>query len=194
MSDQSNPNGGNSDNSGFTAPPNAPGQDVSRLSKAALDAWLSGQGEPPEWLGLYEQLLSERTEEGRPRWDWRKALYIAWRCVPPSFRQPRYEHELATLLGLTNTRTIRQWRERDPGIEERIAELPRQMLMDHVSAVLSALVTVASDADPKAHADRKLFLEMTGQYKPRSVQDLNVNVGDLSDEELEAIVAAKGNG
>lgn len=194
MSDQETLTGGNSDNSGFTAPPNAPGQAVSHATKAQLDDWLWLQTEQPTWRSLYEQLLQERTEHGKPRWDWRKALYIAWRCVPPALREPRYESELATRLGLTNTRTIRQWREKDPEIDKRVAELPRQMLMDHVSAVMSALVIVASDADPKSHPDRKMFLEMVGEYKPRGGLDLNVNLNELSDEQLQAIIDGKGGG
>ncbi|MCL4864132.1 MAG: hypothetical protein KJZ93_32285 [Caldilineaceae bacterium] len=170
----------NSDFSGFTAPANAPGQDASRAGKASLDAWLEGQEESPPWRTLYEDLLvetvivedSDGKTRRRPRWDWRRALYIAWRCVPPALREPKTEQELASLLGLTNTRTIRAWREKDPEIEERIAKLPKTLLMDHVSAVMVALVTVASEADAKAHPDRKLFLEMTGHYKPRSVQEI----------------------
>jgi hypothetical protein len=168
MSNQGDLNQTNSDNSGFTAPANAPGQAESHRSKAELDDWLGEQREQPTWRALYDQLLQERTEQGRPRWDWRTALYIAWRCVPPALREPRYEHDLATLLGLTNTRTIRQWREKDPQIDERIAALPRELLMDHVSAVMSALVTVASSPAPQAHPDRKLFLEMVGEYRTRS--------------------------
>jgi hypothetical protein len=194
MPDQEDTNQTNSDNSGFTAPPNAPGQAISHASKASLDDWLGEQREQPTWRALYDQLLQERTEQGRPRWDWRKALYIAWRCVPPALREPRYESELATLLGLTNTRTIRQWREKDPEIDERIAALPRELLMDHVSAVMSALVTVASSPAPQAHPDRKLFLEMVGEYKPKGGLDLNVNVSELSDEQLQALAGGQGSG
>lgn len=189
MNDQERTDRTNSDNSGFTAPVGAPGQDVSRASKAVLDAWLGRQQEPPPWRALYDQLLAETilVEDStgklrrRPRWNWRRALYIAWRCVPPALREPKTEQGLATLLGLTNTRTIRAWREKDPEIEERIASLPREMLMDHVSAVMSALVTVASEADSKGYQDRRLFLEMTGHYKPRSVQEIaGEGGGDLN--------------
>lgn len=172
--------GGTSDNaafSGFTAPANAPGQTESRLYKAAVDSWLSEQEQQPAWRALYDELLTERTEAGRPRWDWRRALYIAWRSVPPMLREPKYERGLIGILGLTSTRTIRQWREKDPGIEERIAALPREMLLDHVSGVMAALVQVASDASPQAHPDRKLFLEMTGYYTPKSKQE---NTGDVT--------------
>jgi hypothetical protein len=171
--------GQTSENSGLTAPPNAPGQAESRASKERLDALIAARYEQPDdeadstepypWEELYYRLMAEvaKGDNGktRPRWDWRRALYIAWRCVPPLLRVPRYEHELATqLLGLTNTRTIRGWREKDPEIDKRIAALPKELLINHLSAVMAALVAVASDPDPKAYQDRKLFLEMTGQY------------------------------
>lgn len=174
----------NSDNSGFTAPENVPGQAESRASKARLDALLDARRARPEpevevadpaplaWEAMYYDLLAEKDEDGRARWDWRKALYIAWNCVPTSKRWPRHEVQLIDLLGLTNTRTIRQWKQNDPEIEKRIQEGPKALLMGHVADVLEALVKVATDSDPKAHQDRKLFLELTGQYKPRGVVEV----------------------
>lgn len=187
MDDQQSQTGGYSDNSafsGFTTPANSPGQDVSRTSKARLDELLNARRERPEaewevispepaaWEEMYYSLLEERIEVTKPdgttkwtsRWDWRKALYIAWHCVPASKRWPKYEIQLIDLLGLTNTRTIRQWKAKDPEIEERIAAGPKKLLIGHIANVMEALVIVASQADPKAHQDRKLFLEMTGQY------------------------------
>lgn len=206
---------GNSDNSGFTAPASAPGQDVSRVSKGRLDAllaarrarpeagWEEASPEPVAWEEMYYTLLAEQTEEGKARWDWRKALYIAWHCVPASKRWPKYEVQLIDLLGLTNTRTIRQWKEKDPEIEERIADGPKKLLGEHIADVLEALVKVAKDADPKAHQDRKLFLEMTGQYKPSGKVALTGedggpvdfrNIDELSDEELTRIAAGRSQG
>jgi len=162
----------NSENSGFTAPLNAPGQKESRRGKAALDALLTEATAPPEWKALYEKLLDERVERDgyviAPKWDWRKALYIAWSVVPKARRQPATEDELAVLLNLKNTRTIRQWKRKCPEIEERIAELPRQMLLTHLADVYEAMVTVAKMAVPAAHQDRRLFLELTGDYAPKS--------------------------
>lgn len=165
------------DDTGFTAPPAVPGQAESRSSKAKLDALLAADDDKhPGWLELYQQLLQERRPEldrhghptgrTRPRWDWRKALYIAWSATPRERRWPKFEKDLASLLGLSDTGTIRHWREKDPEIEERIARLPAQMLLDHVGDVFDALVAVAKTADPKAHQDRKLFLEMTANYQP----------------------------
>ena len=160
--------GENSENSGFTAPASVPGQAESRRGKAALDALLTEASEQPEWKSLYEKLLDERIERDgyviAPRWDWRKALYIAWSCVPKARRQPATEEELAVLLNLKNTRTIRQWKQKFPEIEERIAELPKQLLIGHLADVYDALVMVATMPIPSAHQDRKLLLELTGDY------------------------------
>lgn len=208
--------GGNSEFSGFTAPGNAPGQAVSRASKERLEgllaarlappdpAWAEASAEPVAWEALYRDLLEERTPDGKLRWDWRKALYIAWSCVPTGQRWPKYEYELATdFLGLTNTRTIREWKLKDPEIEERIAAGPKRLLLGHVADVLEALVLVATQADARAHQDRKLFLEMTGQYKPAGKVELTGEgggpidvreVGELSDEELERIATGRSPG
>lgn len=170
---------------GFTTPANVPGQAESRASKAVLDAMLeraAADEKLPAWHEMYQDLLQERTpvldrhgrptKRTRPRWDWRKALYIAWKSTPRERRWPKFEKELASVLGLANTGTIRKWREADPDIDERIARLPAEMLLDHVGEVFDALVTVAKDPDPKAFQDRRLFLEITGNYRPSG----NVNL------------------
>ena len=156
---------------GFTAPIAAPGQDVSRLKKRELDQHLAGlQAQdvaPPTWMELYDALLDERDEEGKRRWDWRKALFIAWCCTPKEERDPKTLGGLARRLGVA-TSTMREWRYKDPEIERRISELPRLLLMEHVASVYQALATLASTPDPKTFQDRRLFLELTGQYSPKA--------------------------
>lgn len=156
---------------GFTAPPAAPGQDVSRLKKRELDQHLAGlqvrDEAPPTWMELYDALLDERDEEGKRRWDWRRALYIAWHCAPKDQRDPKTVGGLARRLGVA-TSTMREWRYKDPEIERRISELPRLLLMEHVASVYQALATLAATPDPKTFQDRRLFLELTGQYSPKA--------------------------
>lgn len=201
---------------GFTAPANAPGQAESRASRQRLEGllaarqakpepkWEMATAEPVAWEAMYRDLLEERVEvkrDGQPsrwvaRWDWRKALYIAWSCVPSAQRWPRFEVELIELLGLTNTATIRKWKAADREIEERIAAGPKKLLGGHVADVLAALVKVASEPSPQAHQDRKLFLELTGQYDPKGTINLRgaVAVGEidemLDDEEQKAVEQA----
>lgn len=208
---------------GFTASDNLPGQAQSRASKLQLDdllaarqaqpdaGWQVASAEPVAWEAMYRDLLEEKITASKPdgsvklvaRWDWRKALYIAWSCVPTSKRWPKHEVQLIELLGLANTTTIRRWKYGDPEIEDRIAAGPKKLLGDHIVDVLEALVKVATQPDAKAHQDRKLFLEMTGQYKPRGALEMMGEDGgpieyreadELSDDELARIAAGGRSG
>lgn len=161
----------------------------SRAARVAVDGWLTEQIEPPPWLSLWRDLCDERVvvldSDGQPvldargemrtrrRWDWRKALYIAWSCVPKQSRLPKTLEELCSLLGLASSGTIRNWRRADPGLQERIVELPRQLLVNHAVDVYDALVSVATTPDPKAFNDRRLFLELIGQYAPKGGVELS---------------------
>lgn len=199
---------------GFNVSPNMPGQQQSRINKASLESWLEARRAKPEptlavatdepvaWEEYWRDLMEDRDEQGRLRWDWKKALYIAWHCVPASQRVPRFKRELMDMLG-TNEATARKWRQTYPEIDERIAAGPKALLGGHVADVLQALVKVAVMDDPKAHQDRKLFLEMTGQYKPKGAIEMSGgdgepieyrNVGELSDEELERIARGGSRG
>jgi len=186
------------DEVGFTASGNAPGQAESREAKLLFEAWLNGLQERKEegkedtiqrrfyeeFRFLYDELLSEREvildekgqivkdKKGRPKTrlvrDWRKAAYEAWASLPATLRQPKTITELADQLGLRNTATIRHWRRKDPALETRFKERLTRRLLEYAPDVMIALTAVASDPDPKAHQDRKLFLEMTGLYKPKA--------------------------
>jgi len=145
------------------------------------DSW--EQGEVPQWFEHYLQLR----KKGRP---WRVAVYVLWAASPKRGRWPATQLELATeVLGLTSDRQIYAWRKKYPEIDDMITMLQAAPLMEHRADIFEALVAVATDADYKAHSDRKLALEMLGDYVPRSKMDLGVAVGsdavdDLSDEEL----------
>ena len=187
-----------SDEIGFVLPANVPGQLESREALSRLEATLEARRakpepslvvakpepslvvatpEPVEWEAFWRDLMDERTEKGKRRWDWRKALYIAWHCVPTSKRWPKHKYELMDMLGV-NDATARKWRQTDPEIDERIASGPKALLGGHVADVLESLVTVAKMADPKAHQDRKLFLEMTEQYKPKGAVEVTGEDGE----------------
>jgi hypothetical protein len=199
----------------FPASESTPGQTESRVARLSLENWLKKQDARPAWFELWEDLREERAplvgkdgelllnERGqvrtRRRWDWRKALYIAWASLPRYLREPKTLEGLVSLLGLSSSGTIRNWRRNDPGIIERIASVPAELLLEHVADVLHALTVVASDADPKAHQDRKLFLELTKVYTPKGglvvtgpddgpvPMDITHGLGKLSDDELDAL-------
>ena len=100
-------------------------------------------------------------------WDWRKAILIAWEASPVKSRVPATQEDLATqILGLASDRVIAKWRKQQPEINDEIARMQAAPLLRHRRDIYDALVTVACDPDPKAHQDRKLALELLGDYKP----------------------------
>jgi len=179
----------------FPASISTPGQAESRSAYAAFR-------EIGNVFSWWDEFLTLRLEG----WTWRKAAFIAWAACPTSRRVPKTLADLAEgVLGLRSDRTIRKWRQKDPAINERIEKLKTVPLLRHRADVIEALVAVAQDPDPKAHADRKLFLEMTGDYRPRQAIEAsgpgggpvemrhgNVDLGELSDEELAQLAAIAG--
>jgi len=133
---------------------------VSAEGLQALDAVLAGDSQPG-WAETYRELR----ETG---WPWRVAAYIAWAASPADTRLPRTQGELARqVLALRSDRTIRVWREKNPFIDEVVSKLQVRALFSHRQRVLAALAESASTPNYKHHNDRRLFLEMTGDYTPR---------------------------
>lgn len=142
----------------FPASESAPGQSESRN---AYQAFVGDEIHPVWW----DDYLALRNEG----WDWRKAAYIAWASSAVILRWPKTQGELATrVLGLRSDRTIQKWRSDDPSIDERVAKLQVEPLLRHRRDVIEALITSAMSPDPKSHPDRKMFLELTGDYKSKS--------------------------
>jgi hypothetical protein len=145
-----------------------------------------------KWLEEYSRL-----RDGG--WDWRVAAYIAWAGSPRSSRNPKTQDELAREhLGLTSDRAIATWRKKNPAIDEMVALLQASPLWDYRAEVFQALTDNAIKPDYKTHNDRKLFLELTGDYIPSSklaamITQNGISKNDLSemsDEEL--LKLAKG--
>jgi hypothetical protein len=112
------------------------------------------------WKGEYQKLV-----EGG--WNWRVAAYIAWASSPKASRTPKTQDELAQQhLGLTSDRAINTWRKRNPAIDEMVAVLQAAPLWEHRSEIYAALVSVATSHEYKGHNDRKLALELLGDYVP----------------------------
>lgn len=147
-----------SEDTTFPASETTPGQAESRT---AYQQFVDDRPESLIWWDDYQKLRADG-------WDWRKAVYIAWASSPIRDRWPPTQETLATdVLGLRSDRTIRKWREKFPEIEECIVELQAGPLMRHRRDAFDALVSVATTPEPNAHSDRKLFFEMTGDYRPR---------------------------
>jgi hypothetical protein len=154
-----------------TIAPPLPGMEaeVDELSEAQLRSrevrrLFETQAGAEPWMADYFELLAEG-------WDWRQAVYMLWATQPADARKPATQMELATtMLGLRSDRVIREWREKNPAIDVRIRQLQLSMLTKHRADVLATLVAMAKTEDYKAHQDRKLFLEMTGDYIPKSAR------------------------
>mgnify|MGYP006288239425 CR=1 FL=1 len=143
--------------------------EVKRRSESArkvLDQGEHWAEEPPKWFEHYAK-LKEMFK------NWRIACYIAWASSPKIDRWPETQAELAEkVLGLTGPRQISEWRKSDPRIDDAIAMLQAAPLWEHRADIYEALVEVATDPDYKGHSDRKLALELLGDYVPRSRMDL----------------------
>ena len=131
-----------------------------------------------KWFAEYAKL-----REGG--WHWRLAAYIAWAASPRVSRMPKTQDELAIqYLGLTSDRAIATWRKKNPAIDEMVATLQAAPLWDHRADVFAALVDNAKEADYKTHNDRKLFLELTGDYVPTAKLAAMLAKGNIAKEDL----------
>lgn len=142
------------------------------------------------WMNDYFELRGEG-------WSWRQAVYIVWASQPKPDRIPRTQGELAVQeLGLTSDRQIRKWRMKNPMIDLRVKALTISALAKARAEVYAALITAASNPNPRAHADRKLALEMLGDYVPRQKvaigPDLPDDLSELDEGELRALALAPG--
>lgn len=162
----------------FPAGETTPGQAESRRAYKAIAEQLKEHTWWQDYLWLREQ-----------GWDWRKAVYIAWAASPVKERTPVTQEELATqILGLGSDRVIATWRKRE-AIDDTVAVMQAAPLLRHRRDIYEALVKVAVDPDPKAHADRKLALELLGDYKPKSqVETTGKDGGPLEGETTIRIV------
>ena len=152
---------------------NPPSPEEARLRSEAARQLLEAGGNV--WMAEYQQLRDAG-------WPWRVAAYIAWAASPRIGRKPDTLADLATnVLGLTGPRQIHHWRETNPSINDVVATLQAAPLMEHRRDVMQALVTSASSSDHRSNPDRKLFLEITGDYTPKIKVDGNLrDTRDLS--------------
>lgn len=162
-------------------------QEARQISEAARQAFdqmrLAGKEEIGKgWFDDYLKLI----EQG---WPWRVACYIAWASSPKIDRWPKSIKALAEdVLGLNGPRVIFTWREKYPAINSIVAMMQATPLWEHRRDVIEALVTMASEKNYKSFNDRKLFLELIGDYVPKSKLELEKSgkkdISDLSDDEL----------
>jgi hypothetical protein len=131
----------------------------SERARKTLEAMFGRIG-APRWLDDYMELC-------KGGWPWRVAAYIAWASTPRGSREPKTQDELArNHLGLTSDRAINTWKKKNPAIDEVIRMMQAGPLFKHRAEIYTALVAVAIRPEYKSHNDRKLALELMGDYMP----------------------------
>lgn len=141
------------------------------------------------WMDDYWALISEG-------WTWRQAVYMLWSAIPKPIRKPKTQSELATqILGLTSDRAIHKWKS-NPALDARIAQLVSRALAHARPEIYAALISSATNPNPRSHSDRRLALEMLGDYVPqqklRVGSDLPDDLDEASEGDLRAAAALPG--
>lgn len=146
----------------FPAPPTVQGQQASQGAYRQLLAL----EERPSW---WQDYLAIRDKFPHFK-NWRIWVYVAWAGQPVRGRKPATKEELAAEILRCSSRVIRKWEARNygdlPGVLEAIAWVQAWPLLRHRRDIYNALIGVAVQIDPKAHQDRKLALELLGDYRP----------------------------
>lgn len=142
------------------------------------------------WMDDYWALRAEG-------WPWRQAVYMIWAGLPRAMRQPKTQGQLAIqVLGLTSDRQIRVWKDKNPAIEVRIRKLTVGALAKARADVMAALVAMAMRQNPRCHADRKMYLEMMGDYVPKQKltigPELPDDMSEMDEQELRAMTLSPG--
>jgi hypothetical protein len=145
----------------FPANERTPGQPASRQAWAAIQDAIK---ELP-WYSDFLELRGYGL-------DWRKAMAVAWKASPGRNREPATQAGLASMMGLKSDRTIREWFEKQPDLEELVATFQASPLFQHRRDVIEALVESASNAEAAHSGDRKLFFQLTGDLEEKSQQRL----------------------
>ena len=144
-----------------------------QMRSAAARAIFEVAEEASPWMNDYWELIAEG-------WAWRQAVLMLWEAQPAKARVPKTQIELAVnVLGLTSDRVVSGWKQDNPAMAARIARLTVSAVGKARAEVIAALIESASDANPRSHADRKMVLEMTGDYVPKA----KIGVGTLDDLE-----------
>ena len=122
------------------------------------------------YLDMVEHLTQQEAADKQRQRDpnlWKKAALAVWLNLPKRYRQPRTQAELAGMLGYTNDRTLRVWRQNNPNFFDETRSAMHKMMAEFLPDVMWALTETASRIGKDGTADRKMFLEMVGMYKPK---------------------------
>jgi hypothetical protein len=139
-------------------------EEISAAARTAFETLIGAaddKAEGYEWYQQYKRLARHRV-------PWRVAVYVAWASVPKAKRVPKTQEALARdVLGLTSDRVLISLRQKYPEIDLLIAQLQSNELFEHRAEIFEALIESASSPNYKSHQDRKIALEMMGDYNQR---------------------------
>lgn len=128
-------------------------------------------------MGLEENVLDSRQE-----------AYIGWLCTPPSERSPSSKEKYADSIGV-NISTLRRWEKKDVFRKEWQSKVDDvQGSPERSQRLLDTLYEKALGGDIKA---AQLYLQATNRMAPPTLTvKSETNIGQLSDKELEDLIAA----
>jgi hypothetical protein len=128
-------------------------------------------------MGLEENVLDSRQE-----------AYIGWLCTPPSERTPTSKEKYADSIGV-NISTLRRWEKKDVFRKEWQSKVDDvQGSPERSQRLLDTLYEKALGGDIKA---AQLYLQATNRMAPPTLTvKSETNIGQLSDRELEDLIAA----
>lgn len=128
-------------------------------------------------MGLEENVLDSRQE-----------AYIGWLCTPPSERLPASKEKYAASIGV-NITTLRRWEKKDVFRKEWQSKVDDvQGSPERSQRLLDTLYEKALGGDIKA---AQLYLQATNRMAPPTLTvKSETNIGQLSDKELEDLIAA----
>lgn len=128
-------------------------------------------------MGLEENVLDSRQE-----------AYIGWLCTPPSERMPASKEKYAASIGV-NITTLRRWEKKDVFRKEWQSKVDDvQGSPERSQRLLDTLYEKALGGDIKA---AQLYLQATNRMAPPTLTvKSETNIGQLSDKELEDLIAA----
>lgn len=143
-------------------------------ARMALKDKLENGTELPSWAETYHALIDSHI-------PWKIAAFVAWSTTIKKYRWPRTQEELATeVLGLNSDRRITEWRRKYPYIDQMIADLQASAYLEYIPGAIAASGEVASRADYKSTAERRLLYEAVGIIENKSkvtVEEGTVNLG-----------------
>jgi len=147
---------------------------------------LRGPRSAAEKAALAAKIGHRSDSDVRPL-DERQLAYIEWLVVPRPERIPQTKAEFAAKVGVT-LQTLHKWEQHPsfkPTWDARVDQLTGSP--ERAQAVYDAIFDRAINGDTKA---AELFLKASGRLQPPTVTITRADTNsDLSDEELEALIA-----